>query len=167
MRLRGPASYLLYAEGCVDAGVGVIANNISWAASTGSVLGKDYWPRRLTTPTSSNLYSTKVLASTYATAGAVINITGAEGLVTLPQFALTTATLHDVVYTVSSLHSYTDPVNYNYGPYPFPALVLSAAEKELAKTKLKLAEMTVLLETVSLDKNLWDDLGDIKSRSLR
>lgn len=109
VKLTGPALYLLAANACVDSGVGTLGLSAGWVSSTGATNPADGWfPRRLTTPTSSNLADYIDSSQTHARACRVVEITGADGLVTLPIFSTTTATHYDMAFTFLRLNTYTD-----------------------------------------------------------
>jgi len=150
MKLTGPGLYLLAANACVDSAVGTLGLSSGWSLATGSTAPAAGWfPRRLTNPTSSDFADFIDSSSTHGRACRIVEIKGADGLVMLPVFNTTTATTYDVAFTVLRLNTFTDTVNFNYAPYPFPALMMTQAERDLKSAKTKILELSSQLEILN------------------
>jgi len=150
MQLKGPANYVLVADACIDSGAGgTIGIASGWSNGAGSSTPTDWFPRRLTVPTSSPSALYIAAGQTDAQASLVVHIAGADGLVNLPSFNVVTQTQYDIVWTILQVNTFTDPVNYSYGPYTFPVLALTKAERDLKEAHLKILELSSQVELLN------------------
>jgi hypothetical protein len=153
IKLPGPGMYILTADACVASGTGTITVSSGFSNSTGATTPLGWFPRRLLVPTSAVLADFVHSSSTYAQANLVVEVLGADALVTLPIFSVGTVTTYDVVFTVIGLNTYTDTVGYNYSPYAYPVLTESAAETALRESKLRVLELATQLELLSTERD--------------